>query len=103
MQHLRISTYTISKGTFQEVSDIARAGMLPTFRRQPGFVRYGLADLGNRMCMSISMWETREEADAAAFVAATWFGEHLAGRLEIRTNTMGQLAFFKGMPLPAAA
>ena len=66
MQHLRIATYGINKGTFQEVADTARTGMLPKFREQPGFVRYGLADLGDKTCMSISVWETREQFDQFA-------------------------------------
>ena len=98
MQHVRIATYGINKGTFQEVADTARTGMLPKFREQPGFVRYGLADLGDKTCMSISVWETREQAEAAAPVAATWVGENLADRIELRTNSVGDLAFFKGVP-----
>ena len=98
MQHLRIATYGINKGTFQELADTARTGMLPKFQAQPGFVRYGLADLGDRTCMSISVWETREQAEAAAPVAATWVGENLADRIELRTNSVGDLAFFKGVP-----
>lgn len=98
MQHLRLATYAISKGTFQEAADIAKTGMLPKFREQPGFIRYGLADLGDRMCVSITLWETREQAEAAAPIAATWVREHLADRIELRTNSVGDLAFFKGVP-----
>jgi hypothetical protein len=99
MQHLRIATYTINKGTFQEVADSAKTGMLPKFKEQPGFVRYGLADLGDRTCMSISLWETREQAQAAAPVAASWVKDHLADRIELKTNSVGDLAFFQGVPV----
>jgi hypothetical protein len=98
LQHLRLATYVINKGTFQELADTAKIGMLPTFQNQPGFVRYGLADLGDKTCVSISVWETREQAEAAAPVAATWVGDHVADRIELRTNTIGDLAFFKGVP-----
>jgi hypothetical protein len=98
MQHLRIATYGINKGSFQELADTAKTGMLPKFQQQPGFVRYGLADLGDKTCVSITVWETREQAEAAAPVAATWVGEHLADRIELRTNSVGDLAFFKGVP-----
>ena len=98
MQHVRIATYGINKGTFQEIADTARIGMLPKFQQQPGFVRYGLADLGDETCLSISVWETRDQAEAAAPVAATWVGEHLADRIELRTNSVGDLAFFRGVP-----
>jgi len=98
MQSLRIATYAINKGTFQELAETARTGMLPKFQKQPGFVRYGLADLGDKTCVSITVWETREQANAATPVAATWVGENLADRIELRTNTVGDLAFFKGVP-----
>jgi len=98
MQYLRMATYGISKGTFQELADTAKTGMLPKFQQQPGFVRYGLADLGDKTCVSISVWETREQAEAAAQVAATWVDEHIADRIELRTNAVGDLAFFKGVP-----
>jgi len=74
--------------------------MLPKFQDQPGFVRYGLADLGDKTCLSISVWETREQAEAAAPVAATWIGENIADRIELKTNSVGDLAFFKGVPKP---
>ena len=45
-------------------------GMLNTFKAQPGFIRYGLADTGEGTCVSISLWETHAEAEAAAPVAA---------------------------------
>ena len=98
MQHMRLATYGINKGTFQELAETARTGMLPKFQEQPGFVRYGLADLGDKTCVSISLWETREQAEAAAPVAATWIGENLADTIELRTNSVGDLAFFKGVP-----
>jgi hypothetical protein len=98
MQYLRLATYAISKGTFQEVAETAKTGMLTKFREMPGFVRYGLADLGDKTCVSITVWETRDQAVAAAPVAATWVGEHLADRVELRTNSVGDLAFFQGVP-----
>jgi hypothetical protein len=98
MQHLRLATYAINKGTFQEIAETAKSGMLPKFQEQPGFLRYGLADLGDKMCVSITVWETRDQANAAAPIAATWVRENLADSVELRTNSVGDLAFFKGAP-----
>jgi hypothetical protein len=98
MQHVRIATYGINRGTFQELADTAKSGMLPKFQSQPGFVRYGVADLGDKTIMAISVWETRAQAEAAAPVAAAWVGENLAERVELKTDTVGDLAFFKGVP-----
>ena len=53
--------------------------------------------MGDRTVMSISVWETREQAEAATPLAAAWVGEHLADDVELRTNTVSELAFFEGV------
>ena len=98
MQHVRIATYEIKDGNFQELADIARQGMLRTFREQPGFIRYGLADLGDRKLVSLSLWETRKDADAAVPVAERWVRENIANRVDLRTTQIGDMAFFEGTP-----
>ena len=97
MQALRITNYKVIKGTFPELAEKAKGGMLETFKTQPGFIRYGLADTGEGNCVSISLWETHAQADAAAPVAATWDREHLADRVELRSNQVGDLAFYEGV------
>ena len=101
MRHVRIATYEISDGTFQEAADSAKAGMLPKFREQPGFIRYGVADMGEKTLVSISLWETREQADAATPVAAAWTAEHMAGRIALKSSMVGDLAFYQGLGTPA--
>jgi hypothetical protein len=98
MQSVRIANYKVVKGTVPELAEEAKGGMLTTFRAQPGFIRYGLADIGDGTCVSISMWETHAQAEAAAPVAATWVREHLADRIELLSNQSGDLAFFEGVP-----
>jgi hypothetical protein len=63
-----------------------------------GFIRYGLADAGDKTCVSLSLWETRKDADAATRLSETWDREHAADRVELRTNQVGDLAFYKGVP-----
>ena len=75
MQALGIANYTVIKGTFPELVDEAKRGMLSTFKAQPGFIRYGLADTGEGTCLSISLWETHAQAEAAAPC-----GRHLGAR-----------------------
>ncbi len=99
MKHVRSATYEIKKGSFQEVADLAQDGMLRTFRDQPGFIQYGLADLGDNKCLSLSVWQTREQADSATRVAADWIRENdVNERIELRTSQIGDLAFFEGVP-----
>ncbi len=76
MEHVRVATYGITNGTFREVADAAQTGMLHKFQSQPGFVRYGVADVGDKTCVSISFWNTREQADGASLVAASWVREN---------------------------
>jgi hypothetical protein len=96
MEHVRIATYTIKTGSFQELADIAHKGMLRTFQDQPGFRKYGLADLGEKTCLSISLWETRKDAEASVPVAANWVRENIGDRVELRSTELGDLAFFEG-------
>jgi hypothetical protein len=97
-QHVRIATYDIKDGTFGELAELARKGMLRTFQEQPGFIRYGLADLGERKLVSVSLWETRKDADAAVPVAERWVRENIATRVDLRTTQIGDMAFFEGVP-----
>ena len=96
MEHVRIATYEIKTGSFQDLADIAQKGMLRTFQDKPGFIRYGLADLGEKTCLSLSLWETRKDADSSAPVAANWVRENIADRVELRSTEVGDLAFFEG-------
>ena len=98
MQHVRIATYDIKEGSFQELADSAQQGMLRTFREQPGFVRYGLADIGDRKAVSVSLWETRKAADAAVPVAERWVRENISTKVALTTTQIGDLAFFEGTP-----
>jgi hypothetical protein len=98
MQRVRIANYKVIKGTFPELAEEAKGGMLKTLRAQPGFIRYGLADTGEGTCASISLWETHAQAEAATPVATTWVREHLADRVELRSDQAGDLAFFEGVP-----
>jgi quinol monooxygenase YgiN len=97
-QHVRIATYEIKDGTFEDLAELARKGMLRTFQEQPGFIRYGLADLGDRKLVSVSLWETRKDADASVPVAERWVRENIANRVDLRTTQIGDMAFFEGTP-----
>ena len=96
MKHVRVATYEIKQGSFQEIADIAREGMLRTFQKQPGFIRYGLADLGDKTCLSFSVWETRADAEASVPVATAWVRDNAGERVELRSNVIGDLAFYEG-------
>ncbi len=65
------------------------------------FVNYGLVDAGNHKVLSISIWETREEAVKSADMAATWVKQNIADRVRLVTTYIGDLALFRGVPVTA--
>ena len=101
MRYTRLSTYDIVKGTFPELTAIAEKGILPMFVKEPGFVDYGLLDAGNNKVVAISIWETRDEAQKSAGMAATWVNDNIADRVHLVTTSIGNLALFHGAPVAA--
>jgi heme-degrading monooxygenase HmoA len=101
MRYTRISTYDMTKGTFDELTEICEKGVLPIFAGQPGFVNFGLADIGDHKVVSLSIWETREAAENSALVAASWVKENISDRVRLVTGYVGPLALFHGVPVAA--
>ena len=101
MRYTRISTYDVIKGDFNELTGIVEKGILPLFVKEPGFVNYGLVDVGNHKVVALSIWETREQAQNSASMAATWNKENVADRVRLLTTSIGELALFHGAPVAA--
>lgn len=99
MQYTRLSTYDLTKGTFNELTGIVEKGLLPTFANEPGFVNFGLVDAGDHKVVSISIWETREQAQKSATMATTWVNANISDRVRPLTTQIGDLALFRGMPV----
>ena len=96
IEHTRVATYAIKEGTYQDIAGSPKTGMLPRFQEQPGFIRYGLADVGDRTLLSINVWKSHKEADASVPVAAAWVRDNLADRVQLEKNYIGDVAFFEG-------
>ena len=94
MEHMRVATYRLNEGTtFEEIAEAARGGMLDTFRLEPGFRRYEVADIGDGELISISLWESRESAERGVALAREWVAENLAGKIDLESNRVGDVAF----------
>jgi hypothetical protein len=98
MEYVRIADYTINSGNFQEIVDAVKADLLPKFQQQGGFIRYGLADMGEKKAVSMSYWTTREAALAAETLASTFAREHLADKVALQSSHVGDVAFLEGVP-----
>jgi len=94
MQHTRVAIYRLNKGTtFQEVAEAAHGGMLDTFRLEPGFRRYEVADIGDGELLSVSLWQSRASAERGVALARKWVAANLAGKIELESNRVGDVAF----------
>jgi len=95
MQHVRVAKYRVDSGDLNEISEAAQEGMLKVFQDQPGFVSYGVADSGDGTILSISHWETHEEAEKAAGEARDRVAENLADRITLIENHTGDYLFLR--------
>ena len=93
MRHFRVALYDVTSGTVDEVIEIARAGFLPIFESQPGFVRYEVGELDNGGIASFSIWETANEAHHAVELAADFVRDNLADRVRLREEHNGDIAW----------
>ena len=101
MRYTTISTYEMTNGTFDELTGVVEKGILPTFANLPGFLNFGIADMGDHKVVSISIWETREAAEKSALVAASWVKENISTRVRLLNDYVGSLALFHGVPVAA--
>jgi hypothetical protein len=63
-------------GDAEEIIGKARTGILPIFKKQPGFVAYGVMVRRDQL-ISISAWNSEDDAKAADEVARQWVSENL--------------------------
>lgn len=90
--YARIAFYRIKSGTAEDIARKADAegGMLRIFRAHVGFDSYELIGLGDTI-ISISRWQSAEQADAATLAARSWVAEHLGASVELQANHVGEL------------
>ena len=103
MGYVRVADHTINSGNFQEIADTVKADLLPKFQQQGGVHRYGLADMGEKTCVSMSYWTTREAALAAEAVAAAFAREHLVDKVVLQSSSVGDVPFLEGVPAIASS
>jgi hypothetical protein len=102
MHHVRVALYEITSGTIDEVTSQAERELLPIFRVHPGFVSFGLATVSDFKLLSLSVWETRDQADAMDTRAADWVLEALGNRVKLAESHVGHFVFLE-VPLPISA
>lgn len=89
--YVRMGIYSITQGTYDELVERARQGLAPILRDSPGFVFYSVTNVGAERFVSVSTWETREQAEAATAKSADWVSENLADSVELEENLVGEM------------
>jgi hypothetical protein len=82
---ISVSKYTVGGGSAEELAQRVREGFVPLMQQVDGFRGYYLLDGGPDILISISMFDSADEALASNETAASW----------VRNNL---LEFTKGMP-----
>ncbi|HEU4792923.1 MAG TPA: hypothetical protein VFS96_04630 [Nitrolancea sp.] len=90
MNHKRIAVYKLQTSA-DTVVQRAEAGILPIFRQQPGFVAYEIIETGTDSLISISTWQSNEQADEATKIAAAWTQDNLGFALVLTDNYVGEV------------
>jgi heme-degrading monooxygenase HmoA len=90
--HARVAFYRVQSGTFEQVVETVEApgGLLEIFRARPGFQSYELVATPVGL-VSVSHWETSEQADDATRAAAAWVAEHLDDVLKLQQSDTGEV------------
>lgn len=87
----RCVVYSVA-GDEQEAVDKARSSLLPIFRRQPGFVAYGV--IGQRgKIFSMSAWQSENDAKAADEAARQWVADNMDA--QVVESVLGDFAWLE--------
>jgi hypothetical protein len=87
----RMATYSFT-GDAHDLARRAEQGILPIFQAQPGFQAYSVA-AGDGQVLSLSVWDTRSDAEAGSEAAAAWVADNMAGELELITVRYAEVLF----------
>ncbi len=94
MPYARVGIYKARSAALEQVIDKARRELVPATRAKPGFRRYVAARTGPDSVISLSTWDTKEQAEAAAQSLSSWVKENMADSLESVENHVGDVVVF---------
>jgi hypothetical protein len=91
MPHGRCVIYSFD-GDAQEIIEKSRAGILPLFKQQPGFLAYGVMVQGDQI-ISMSAWNSESDAQAADDVGKKWAAENINAK--VLNSFVGEYAWLE--------
>lgn len=87
----RMATYRFS-GDAHDLARRAEEGILPILQSQPGFKAYSVA-IGEGEVLSLSVWDTRADAEAGSEVVASWVADNMASELDLISIRYAEVMF----------
>jgi len=98
--HARMATYSFS-GDAQDLARRAEQGILPIFQGQDAFRAYSIA-AGDGEILSMSVWDTRADAETGNEAAAAWVADNMAGELELSNVRFAEVLFSTALGVSAS-
>jgi heme-degrading monooxygenase HmoA len=89
--YARIGFYTAKPDTLDAVIDRARGELLPMMQREPGFRRYTVLRTGPAAIVSLSGWDSKEQAEAAATNLSAWVREVMGASVLSMANHIAEV------------
>jgi heme-degrading monooxygenase HmoA len=93
MAYVRVTIVKLTTGGMSEILERVGREMAPVFRGQPGFIAYQGVQTGEDAGLTISVWDTQEQADQSAATAGAWIREQLGGRIAAAETHVGEVVF----------
>jgi heme-degrading monooxygenase HmoA len=90
-RHARIGFYTAQPGDLDHVLERARDEVIPMLELEPGFRRYTIVRTGPDSLVSLTGWETHEEAYLAARRLSAWVAEVMGQTLLSVENQIAEV------------
>jgi heme-degrading monooxygenase HmoA len=86
-----MATYKLN-GDADELARRAEEGILPILQSQPGFKAYSVA-IGDGEVLSLSVWDSRADAEAGSQVVASWVAENMAAEIDLISVRFAEIMF----------
>lgn len=84
-----LRTYRVASGSVDALMHRVDRDFAEALSQEPGFVAYQAIDTGNDMIMTVSVFQTREQADASNQLAADWVADELMDFDVTRVGVIG--------------
>jgi len=98
--HARVGIYKVKPGTLDASLAKARAELLPKMREQPGLRRYTVVTTGADSFVSLSGWDTREQAEQAETTLSGWVKENMGPSVVSMQSHIGEVQILHGQSAP---